>query len=73
MDSWLQRTMKAAGVSRLHIHGLRHLYARGLTAAGCDVVTVQRALGQAKPSLASDIYSHLWPSAEDRTRTEGVN
>ena len=28
-----------------------------LIAAGCDVVTVQRALGHAKPSLTSDVYS----------------
>ncbi|MGY1730151.1 tyrosine-type recombinase/integrase [Geodermatophilus sp. SYSU D01045] len=68
VDSWWQRTVKAAGVTGLHIHGLRHFYASGLIAAGCDVVTVQRALGHAKPSLTLDVYSHLWPTAEDRTR-----
>lgn len=68
VDSWWQRTVKAADVNGLHIHGLRHFYASGLIAAGCDVVTVQRALGHAKPSLTLDVYSHLWPSAEDRTR-----
>ncbi|MCZ2804330.1 site-specific integrase [Modestobacter sp. VKM Ac-2983] len=68
VDSWWQRTVKAAGVAGLHIHGLRHFYASGLIAAGCDVVTVQRALGHARPSLTLDVYSHLWPTAEDRTR-----
>ncbi|WP_369251842.1 tyrosine-type recombinase/integrase [Geodermatophilus amargosae] len=68
VDSWWQRTVKAAGTAGLHIHGLRHFYASGLIAAGCDVVTVQRALGHAKPSLTLDVYSHLWPTAEDRTR-----
>jgi integrase len=67
VDSWWQRTVRAAGVTG-HIHGLRHFYASGLIAAGCDVVTVQRSLGHAKPSLTLDVYSHLWPTAEDRTR-----
>ena len=52
----------------MHLHGLRHFYASGLIAAGCDVVTVQRALGHRSPSTTLDTYSHLWPSAEDRTR-----
>jgi integrase len=68
VDSWWQRTVKAAGVAGHHIHGLRHFYASGLIAAGCDVVTVQRALGHARPSITLDVYSHLWPTAEDRTR-----
>jgi integrase len=68
VDAWWQRTVKAAGAPGLHIHGLRHFYASGLIAAGCDVVTVQHALGHAKPSLTLDTYSHLWPTAEDRTR-----
>ena len=38
-----------------------------LIASGCDVVSVQRALGHANTTLAT--YSHLWPDADDRTRT----
>jgi integrase len=49
-------------------HSLRHYFASGLIADGCDVVTVQRALGYKAPSITLDTYSHLWPSAEDRTR-----
>ncbi len=49
-------------------HSLRHYFASGLIAEGCDVVTVQRALGHKSPSTTLDTYSHLWPSAEDRTR-----
>ena len=40
----------------------------GLFTAGCDEVTVQRALGHAKATTTLDIYSHLWPTAEDRVR-----
>jgi len=68
VNAWWQRTLKGAGVSGVHLHGLRHYYASGLIAAGCDVVTVQRALGHRSPSTTLDVYSHLWPSAEDRTR-----
>ena len=58
----------AAGVSGLKMHDLRHFYASGLIAAGCDVVTVQRALGHAKATTTLNTYAHLWPTAEDRTR-----
>lgn len=39
-----------------------------LIAAGCDVVTVQRAPGHSNASITLTIYSHLWPDANDRTR-----
>lgn len=64
---WL-RTLTAAGVSRVRMHDLRHFYASALIAAGCDVVTVQRALGHRSATTTLNTYSHLWPDAEDRTR-----
>jgi integrase len=63
-----QRTCRDANIQGFTPHSLRHFYASGLIAAGCDVVTVQRALGHAKASTTLNIYAHLWPSAEDRTR-----
>jgi len=68
VNSWWQRTLRAAEVQGVHLHAMRHFYASGLIASGCDVVTVQRALGHRSPSTTLDTYSHLWPSAEDRTR-----
>lgn len=65
--TWL-RAMRRAGVSGFRFHDLRHFYASGLIAAGCDVVTVQRAMGHAKAGTTLSTYSHLWPNAEDRTR-----
>lgn len=53
----------------IRLHDLRHFYASGIIAAGCDVVTVQRALGHSKATTTLTTYSHLWPSAEDKTRT----
>lgn len=57
-----------ASLSGIRLHDLRHFYASGLIAAGCDVVTVQRALGHAKATTTLATYSHLWPDAADRTR-----
>ena len=61
-------TLKRAGLDGIRLHDLRHFYASGLIADGCDVVTVQRALGHAKASTTLDTYAKLWPSGEDRTR-----
>ncbi|GEP37510.1 hypothetical protein NPS01_11730 [Nocardioides psychrotolerans] len=61
-------TRNSAGLPHVRLHDLRHFYASGLIAAGCDVVTVQRALGHSSATTTLNTYSHLWPTAEDRTR-----
>jgi len=66
---WWHKTRAAAGVPTMHLHDLRHFFASGLIAAGCDVVTVQRALGHSSPTVTLRTYAHLWPDAADRTRT----
>jgi len=65
---WWRKTLRVAGLSGIKLHDLRHFYASGLIAAGCDVVTVQRSLGHAKATTTLNTYAHLWPTAEDRTR-----
>ena len=60
-------TRTDAGVS-FKLHELRHYFASGLIAAGCDVVTVQRAMGHASATTTLNTYAHLWPTAEDKTR-----
>jgi integrase len=65
---WWRKVRDKVGIAH-RLHDLRHFYASGLIAAGCDVVTVQRALGHSSPSLTLDTYSHLWPDADDRTRS----
>lgn len=68
--TWRWRaTRDAAKLPHVRLHDLRHFYASGLIAAGCDVVTVQRAMGHASATTTLNTYSHLWPTAEDRTRT----
>jgi integrase len=63
-----RRSCRAAKITGVTLHDLRHFYASGLIASGCDVVTVQRALGHAKATTTLNTYAHLWPTAEDRTR-----
>ena len=65
---WRKAT-RASRLEGLRLHDLRHFYASGLIASGCDVVTVQRALGHASANTTLATYSHLWPDADDRTRT----
>lgn len=64
---WWRLVRADVGIEH-RLHDLRHFYASGLIAAGCDVVTVQRALGHSTASVTLDTYSHLWPDANDRTR-----
>lgn len=67
-EEW-RRIRAAAGLGEdFTLHSLRHTFASNLIASGCDVVTVQRALGHSQPSITLNVYSHLWPSAEDKTR-----
>jgi integrase len=54
-----RNTLKSAGLTGVRLHDLRHYDASGLIAAGCDVVTVQRALGHSKATTTLDTYSHL--------------
>ncbi len=52
----------------MKLHELRHFFASGLIASGCDVVTVQRALGHADATTTLNTHSRRWPTAEERTR-----
>jgi integrase len=58
-----------ARLTGVRLHDCRHYFASGLIADGCDPVTVQRAMGHSSASITLDRYSHLWPTAEDRTRS----
>jgi integrase len=49
-------------------HQLRHFYASVLIRAGESVKTVQERLGHTSAQMTLDVYSHLWPEDEDRTR-----
>jgi integrase len=74
INVWWSSALRAAGITRrIRFHDCRHFYASGLIAAGCDVVTVQRAMGHTSATTTLTIYSHLWPTAEDRTRAAAAD
>lgn len=68
VNRWWRIVRAHIGIDN-RLHDLRHFYASGLISAGCDVVTVQRAMGHSTASVTLDTYGHLWPDASDRTRT----
>jgi integrase len=49
-------------------HDLRHFYASTLIRAGLSVKVVQTRLGHASARTTLDVYGHLFPDEEDRTR-----
>lgn len=65
---WI-RVRAAAGVPRARIHDLRHFYASTLIAAGRSPKEVAARLGHEKASMTLDIYSHLWATDTDATRS----
>lgn len=67
-SAWRRVRAQVPAMEAFTLHDLRHFYASALIAAGCDVVTVQRALGHSSASITLDVYSHLWSTGEERTR-----
>jgi integrase len=55
------RHVKAAGLPRLTLHGLRHSYATVALEAGVDVLYVSELLGHASVSITMDVYQHSRP------------
>jgi len=51
-----------------NFHSFRHYYASLLIRHGESVKTVQARLGHASAVETLNVYAHLWPDSEDRTR-----
>jgi integrase len=49
-------------------HDLRHYFASALIRSGASVKVVQARLGHASAKTTLDVYGHLFPDEEDRTR-----
>ena len=60
---------EAAGLDRVRFrsHDLRHVAASSLIASGLSVAAVQAVPGQLTPSETLDVYTHFWPTDEERT------
>jgi integrase len=57
---------------RFSFHDLRHYLASLLIASGADIKTVQARMRYASASTTLDTYSHLWPDADESTRSRSV-
>jgi len=57
-----------AKAPELRFHDLRHFYASALIRKGLSVKVVPARLGHASAVETLDVYGHLWPDDEDRTR-----
>jgi integrase len=71
-SSWSDQYRKACAAvgvdGRTRTHDLRHVAASSLIASGLSVAAVQAVLGHSSAAETLDVYTHLWPSDEDRTR-----
>jgi integrase len=55
-------------MSGVGFHDLRHWYASALIRAGLSVKVVSERLGHTDAAMTLNVYSHLWPDDEDRSR-----
>jgi integrase len=71
----LERAFRVARVSveglpdGFRYHDLRHYMASMLIASGANVKVVQARLRHASATTTLDTYGHLWPDADESTRT----
>lgn len=68
MDGSFRPARKRLGLKASGLHALRHTYASLLIAAGESVKVVSERLGHANAAMTLNVYSHLFPDSEDRTR-----
>lgn len=59
------RIVRAAGVPRITLHGLRHTFATLGLETGADVLDIAAILGHSSPAITQGIYQHTRP---ERTR-----
>ena len=62
------RARRSAGLPDVGMHDFRHFYASVLIAAGRPVREVSDRLGHSNAAMTLNVYSHLWPESQDKTR-----
>jgi integrase len=58
----MKRISKAANVTPIRFHDIRHTHASILISEGVDIVKVSARLGHANPKITLEIYAHLMPN-----------
>lgn len=66
--AWRRAVAQVPGAEGLRLHDMRHSYASALIEAKESVKVVQSRMGHASAMITLDVYGHLWPDSEDRTR-----
>ena len=56
----------AASLKTIRIHDLRHSFASLLVNGGIDIKIIAELMGHAKVDLTWNLYSHLYPNAQDK-------
>lgn len=59
---------RGAGLPSVGMHALRHFYASLLIRGGLSVKVVAERLGHGNAAMTLNVYGHLWPDDEDRSR-----
>jgi len=59
-----RRLIKASGLPRIRLHGLRHGHATHLLAANIHPKVVQERLGHSSIAITLDLYSHVLPGLQ---------
>jgi integrase len=59
---------QAAAMAEVTMHDLRHFFASALIRAGLNPKVVAERLGHANAAMTLNVYAHLWPDDEDRSR-----
>jgi integrase len=57
----MSKLMRAAGLSGITLHSLRHSHASELLSDGVPITAVAERLGHASPNITLAIYSHALP------------
>ncbi|MBQ0983525.1 site-specific integrase [Streptomyces sp. F63] len=68
-DNVWRKAVQRAGLPKgTGMHALRHTYASLLIAAGESVKVVSERLGHTNAAMTLNVYSHLFPDSENKTR-----
>lgn len=65
VNAWLTRFCSRHNLPHIHPHAFRHTAASIMIANGVDIVTVSKMLGHKRPSMTTDVYSHMIARAQN--------
>ena len=54
-----QKILKAAGITDINFHTLRHTFATRCLESGMDLLTISKTLGHSSVKITGDVYLHM--------------